>query len=172
MFWVNLHRGEVTWNSCDPAGTRSVDAGGSPSWFDPEKLDAETQVILTSQFFIDHSYCTMIGCKKQNTSKYQCFIDHSYWFSHEKLAVRWIQWYKYRDYRNKCWWPYLGTSLGMRYSMGNPQNGQIIKPRYNQIYVSYVSCVCISYVYPSYLHGLNSFEDTETATELLQQKRF
>jgi hypothetical protein len=65
-----------------------------------------------------------------------------------------------------------GDVIGMMYSMGNPQNGQIIKPRYNQIYVSHVSYVCVSYVYPSYLHGLNSFKDTETATELLQQKRF
>jgi hypothetical protein len=65
-----------------------------------------------------------------------------------------------------------GDVIGMMYSMGNPQNGQIIKPRYNQIYGSHVCYVCVTYVYPSYLHGLNSFKDTETATELLQQKRF
>ena len=56
-----------------------------------------------------------------------------------------------------------GDVIGMMYSMGNPQNGQIIKPRYNQIYVSYVSYVCISFVF-AWVEQLRRYGNSYWAT--------
>lgn len=129
---------------CAPAGTRSVDAGGSPSWFDPEKLDAETQEILTSQLFIDHSYCTMIGCKKQNTNfSLTIHIDLAMknWLYDEYNDI------KHRDYRSKCWWPYLGTSLEWCTVWAIPKMAKLLSPDITR----YMYPMYPMYVYPMYI---------------------